>query len=203
VRIALFDPFSGASGDMVLGALLDAGLSLSDLRADLGRIDLIGYDLHVERVERHGLTGTQVTVAVTADQPARHWSEIRALLEASALDEPVRAAALAVFARLAEAEGRVHGTSPDEVHFHEVGGVDAIVDVCGACIGLARLGVERVFSDPPRVGSGFVRVAHGLLPVPAPATAALLAGAGATVRQGPPSGETVEASCSPRPARRC
>jgi pyridinium-3,5-bisthiocarboxylic acid mononucleotide nickel chelatase len=193
VRIALFDPFSGASGDMILGALIDAGLSVPDLRADLGRVDLSGYDLRVERVERHGLTGTQVTVDVVEYQPARDWREIRALLEASVLAEPVRAAALAVFARLAEAEGRVHGISPEEVHFHEVGGVDAIVDVCGACIGLARLGVERVFSGPPRVGTGFVRAAHGLLPVPAPATAALLAGVNAPMLNTLPGGASVEA----------
>jgi uncharacterized protein (TIGR00299 family) protein len=181
VRIAYFDPFSGASGDMILGALIDAGLPVADLRADLGRLDLAGYDLHVERVERHGLTGTQVSVEVAADQPARHWREIRTLIEGSALAEPVRLAALAVFARLAEVEGQIHGISPEEIHFHEVGGVDAIVDVCGACLGLARLGVARVYSGPPRVGSGFVRAAHGLLPVPAPATAALLARAGAPI----------------------
>jgi uncharacterized protein (TIGR00299 family) protein len=193
VRIAYFDPFSGASGDMILGALIDAGLPVADLRADLGRLDLAGYELRVERIERHGLTGTQVTVEVVADQPSRHWREIRSLIERSALAEPVRLAALAVFEQLAEVEGQVHGISPEEVHFHEVGGVDAIVDVCGVCLGLARLGVQRVFSGPPRVGSGFVRAAHGLLPVPAPATAALLARAGAPMLTSSPGDQSVEA----------
>jgi uncharacterized protein (TIGR00299 family) protein len=193
VRIAYFDPFSGASGDMVLGALLDAGLPVPALRAELGKLDLAGYDLRAERVTRQGLAGTQVTVSVTGDQPARSWREIRPLIEGSALAEPVRGGALAVFERLADAEGQVHGVEPEEVHFHEVGGVDAIVDVCGACIGLALLGVEAVFSGPPRLGSGFVRAAHGLLPVPAPATAALLARAGVPTAGPEPEGVRVEA----------
>ncbi|MDP9368321.1 MAG: DUF111 family protein, partial [Chloroflexota bacterium] len=117
MRIAFFDPFSGASGDMLLGALLDAGLPLTELRAALGKIDLFGYDLRVERVSQHGIAGTRVTVVVDDDQPSRNWAEIRNLLEASALADPVRAAALAVFERLAAAEAKVHGVTPEEVHF--------------------------------------------------------------------------------------
>ena len=193
MRIAYFDPFSGASGDMILGALLDAGLPLPPLRAELGKLELSGYELRVERVARQGLVGTQVTVSVTGEQPARSWREIRPLIENSALEERVRGAALAVFERLAEAEGKVHGVDPEEVHFHEVGGVDAIVDVCGACIGLALLGIDAVFSGPPRLGSGFVRAVHGLLPVPAPATAALLARARVPTAGPEPENERVEA----------
>ena len=193
MRIAFFDPFSGASGDMILGALLDAGLSEAALRSDLGKIDLPGYAMTVERTERKSVTGTKVTVTPAEDQPHRHWRDIRVLIEESALDAPVRDAALAIFSRLAEAEAGVHGTSPEEVHFHEVGGVDAIVDICGACIGLALLGVEAVFSGPPRLGSGFVRAAHGLLPVPAPATASLLASAGAPTAGPDPGSESVQA----------
>ena len=193
MRIAFFDPFSGASGDMILGALLDAGLSLPNLRGELGKLDLTGYGLAVEAVTRHGLRGTQVTVSVVDDQPPRDWRGIRELIGASALAAPVREAALSIFARLAEAEGQVHGISPDEVHFHEVGGVDAIVDVCGACVGLALLGVEAVFSGPPRLGTGFVRAAHGVLPVPAPATAALLARSRTPTAGPDPGTEPVEA----------
>ena len=181
MRVAFFDPFSGASGDMILGALLDAGLPLFALRAELGKVELGGYDLRAEETAQHGMRGTRVTVAAGADQPARDWATIRGLLDASALDEPVKARALAVFGRLAEAEARVHGVAVEAVHFHEVGGVDAIVDVVGACAGLALLGIEEVFSGPPRLGSGFARSRHGIMPVPAPATAALLAGAGAPV----------------------
>ncbi len=193
MRIAFFDPFSGASGDMLLGALLDAGLLLTELRAALGKVNLSGYDLRVERVSQHGIAGTRITVVVTDEQPARNWAEIRGLLEASALDEPVRAAALAIFERLATAEGKVHGVTPEEVHFHEVGGVDAIVDVCGACIGLSLLGVEAVYSGPPRLGSGFAQSQHGLIPIPAPATAELLAVASAPTAGPDPGTEQVEA----------
>ncbi len=193
MRIAYFDPFSGASGDMILGALLDAGLAENALRSDLGKIDLPGYAMTVGRDERKSVTGTRVVVTPAADQPHRFWSDIRTLITDSALDRPVRDAALAIFARLAEAEAGVHGTMPDEVHFHEVGGVDAIVDICGACIGLALLKVEAVFSGPPRLGSGFVRAAHGLLPIPAPATAALLARANAPTAGPDPGGESVQA----------
>ncbi len=193
MRIAFFDPFSGASGDMVLGALLDAGLSEAALRSDLGRIDLPGYAMTVRRTERQSIAGIHVTVTPAEDQPNRQWSDIRTMIEESALDIPVRDAALAVFSRLAEAEANVHGTSPEEVHFHEVGGVDAIVDICGACIGLALLGVEAVYSGPPRLGSGFVRAAHGLLPVPAPATASLLARANAPTAGPDPGTEAVQA----------
>jgi len=193
MRVAFFDPFSGASGDMILGALLDAGVPLPALRRELGKVDLAGYELRVERAERHGLSGTRVVVAVVEDGASRDWAAIRALLEASALDEPVRAAALAVFGRLAEAEAKVHGVDVDTVHFHEVGGVDAIVDVVGACVGLALLGVERVFSGPPRLGSGFARSQHGLIPVPAPATAELLARAGAPTAGPDPGTGPVEA----------
>lgn len=192
MRIAYFDPFSGASGDMILGALLDAGLSEAALRSDLGKIDLPGYSMTVRRGERQSISGTHVTVTPAEDQPHRHWRDIRTLIEESALDPQVRVAALSVFSRLAEAEAGVHGTSPEEVHFHEVGGVDAIVDICGACIGLTILGIEAVFSGPPRLGSGFVRAAHGLLPVPAPATASLLARAGAPTAGPDPGTEAVQ-----------
>ena len=192
MRIAYFDPFSGASGDMILGALLDAGLPEAALRSDLGKIDLPGYTMTIERAERQSVTGTKVTVTPAEDQPHRLWRDIRVLIEESALDAPVRDAALAIFSRLAEAEAGVHGTSPEEVHFHEVGGVDAIVDICGACIGLALLGVDAVFSGPPRLGSGFVRAAHGLLPVPAPATASLLASAGTPTAGPDPGTEAVQ-----------
>jgi len=193
MRVAYFDPFSGASGDMVPGALLDAGLPLPALRAELGKLGLGGYELRVESVNQHGLRGTRLAVVVREQGVARDWAAIRRLLEESALEPASKAAALAVFGRLAEAEAAVHGLPIDEVHFHEVGGIDAIVDIVGACVGLALLGVDAVFSGPPRLGGGFVRAAHGLLPVPAPATAALLVRAGAPTLGAAPGGEAVEA----------
>ncbi len=175
MKIAFFDPFSGASGDMILGALVDAGLSLNALTTELSKLDLGGYQIRAERAGQHGIHGTRVVVDVTEDVHSRTWAQIRELIANSRLDEPIRAAAAAIFQRLAKAEAKIHDAAPDEVHFHEVGGVDAIVDICGACIGLALLGVEDVFCGPPQVGSGYAYSAHGIIPVPAPATGELLA----------------------------
>jgi len=177
VKIAYFDPFSGASGDMILGALIDAGLSLNALRSELSKLQLGGYQIRSEAVGQHGMHGTRVVVDVTEDVHSRTWAQIRDLIQESALDEPIKTAAMAIFERLAIAEAKIHAAEPDTVHFHEVGGVDAIVDICGACIGLALLGIEDVFSDSPQVGSGFAKSAHGIIPIPAPATAGLLADA--------------------------
>ncbi len=183
MRIGYVDPFSGASGDMLLGALVDAGLSLDRLRELLAAgLDLGGYEVSAERAQQHGLTGTRVTVRITEPQPARAWREIRSLLERSALPERARGRALAVFQALAEAEAQVHGVSPDEVHFHELGAVDSIVDIVGIALGLELLGIEALYSGPLPLSRGFVQTQHGLLPIPAPATAALLAGARAPTR---------------------
>ncbi|HEV2528999.1 MAG TPA: nickel pincer cofactor biosynthesis protein LarC [Thermomicrobiales bacterium] len=180
MRVAWFDPFSGASGDMVLGALIDAGLPIETLREGLTGLDLGGYSLTAERTTDRVIAGTRARVEIDDDrQPTRAWRDIRALIAGSRLPDPVREGALAIFGNLAEVEAAIHGEPIERVHFHEVGGVDAIVDICGACIGLAALGVEAVFSGPPQVGSGMVRSQHGPLPVPAPATTALLARAGA------------------------
>jgi uncharacterized protein (TIGR00299 family) protein len=175
MKIAFFDPFSGASGDMMLGALVDAGLRLGDLSTELSKLELGGYQIRATRVGQHGIHGTRVSVDVQDDATHRHWSDIRDLIERSGLDEPVKRAALGVFERLAIAEAKVHDSGLEQVHFHEVGGIDAIVDICGTCIGLALLEIEDVFSGPPQVGSGFAQSMHGTIPVPAPATAELLA----------------------------
>jgi uncharacterized protein (TIGR00299 family) protein len=177
VKIAYFDPFSGASGDMILGALVDAGLSMPRLTRELGRLNLGGYQIRAEPAGQHGLHGTRVSVDVTEHVHSRTWVQIRELIEVSGLDPAIRQAAIAIFNRLAIAEAKIHNAEPDTVHFHEVGGVDAIVDICGACIGLALLGIEDVHCGPPQVGSGFTNSAHGIIPIPAPATVELLADA--------------------------
>jgi len=178
VKIAYFDPFSGASGDMTLGALVDAGLSLERLASELGRLNLRGYRLRAEPASQHGIHGTRVVVELTEEtHHHRDWATIRGMIESSDLDAPVMSAALAMFERLAKAEAKIHGTSIDHVHFHEVGGIDAIVDICGTAIGLHLLGIEAVYSGPPQLGSGFARSAHGTIPIPAPATLELIADA--------------------------
>ncbi len=193
MRVAWFDPFSGASGDMVLGALIDAGLSVEWLRDELTKLDLTGYRIAAERTTDRVVAGTRFRVEVEPGQHTqRRWSDIRTLIEDSRLADQVRAAALSVFGSLAGAEAEIHSEPVDRVHFHEVGGVDAIVDICGACIGLDALGVAAVFSGAPQVGRGMVRTQHGLLPVPAPATALLMARSGAPIAAPRPEIETVD-----------
>ena len=193
MRIAFFDPFSGASGDMILGALLDAGLELDLLIRELAKVDLIGYDIVVKPVVVNGLSGQQVDVCVADDQPARDWAAIRQLLRESSLADETKSRVIAIFERLATAEAAVHGVPVETVHFHEVGGVDAIVDICGAVIGLALLSIDQSFVGPFRVGTGTVMTQHGLLPVPAPATAELLAIARAPIAPPHPRMDAVNA----------
>lgn len=182
--IAYFDPFSGASGDMTLGALVDAGLNVDDLRAELEQLHLPGYELVAEQFEQHGITGTRVHVHLTReDHHHRHWSDIREMIETSDLRPGTKRRGLHIFQGLAEAEARVHNMSVEDVHFHEVGAVDSIVDIVGAAAGLELLGIENVYCGTLRDGSGFVRAAHGVLPVPVPATAELIAMANAPIRQ--------------------
>ena len=191
-RILYIDCFSGASGDMLLGALIDAGLALDDLKADLGHLALSDYELAVERRVSHGISATHFTVLDHAQShPARNLGAVRELVEASGLDAEVIDQSLRVFRRLAEAEARIHGTTIDEVHFHEIGAVDSLIDIVGFCAGLRRLGVEAVYASPLPLGSGTIRTQHGLLPVPVPATLALLAEVGAPTIPSEAQGELV------------
>ena len=176
MRIAYFDCFSGAAGDMILGALVAAGLDPDALRQDLAKLRLDGYELLIRTCRKQGIAAIQVDVKITADQKHRHLSDITGIIDAADLSESVRRRSRQVFTCLAEAEAKVHGTSVEKVHFHEVGAVDAIVDVVGAVIGIDRLGIDRIVCSPIATGSGTVRCEHGVLPVPAPATAELLVG---------------------------
>jgi len=178
--IAYVDCFSGASGDMLLGALLDAGLPLEALQEELDKLELEGYTLSVERVRRHGITGSQLNVEIDESQhPARNLVMVRELLTAAPLDGEIADASLRVFERLAAAEGTIHGMDVDEVHFHELSAMDSILDVVGFVTGLRLMGVTKLYSSALPLGAGTVLTAHGVLPVPAPATLALLAEVGA------------------------
>ena len=178
MKIAYFDCFSGVSGDMTLGALLACGADEEEFRRQMDGLHVPGYELRIKRVVRQGIAATDVDVALSErDQGhGRHLSDIADLLAASTLPQTVRRNALAIFTRLADAEATVHGTTRDEIHFHEVGAVDAIVDIVGSCLLLEMLGVGRVALSSLPCGSGTFTCAHGVLPVPAPATLALLAG---------------------------
>ena len=177
MKTIYFDCFAGASGDMLLAALLDAGASLTTVKRELACLPLTGYELKLNRVLKKGISALDVTVAITEkQQPHRHYHQIAAMLETSALLPQVKTMSQAVFRRLAEAEGKIHGKAPADVHFHEVGAVDSIVDIVGIAAALYSLGAEKICSSPLHCGSGFVRCAHGELPVPAPATLELLSG---------------------------
>ena len=162
---------------MILGALLDAGLDIEDLREGLSRLGLKGYKIRAEKTSRRHLSATSFFVDVEQAQVSdRRLPHILDLLDASDLSADVCEKAKAVFTLLAETEAAIHSTTPDKIHFHEVGAVDAIVDVVGALIGLERLGIDEVYASPVNVGGGFVECRHGVLPVPAPATLKLLEG---------------------------
>lgn len=187
--IAYFDCFSGASGDMLLGALLDAGAPLEDLRSVLATLPIAGYELRAERVVRRGLAGTQLTVSVASSPEHRHLGDALAIIRQGGLSPRRQARAEAVFRRLAEAEAQVHGMTPESVTFHELGAVDTLVDVVGVVVALDLLGVEDCFVSPLPTGGGWTQGAHGPLPVPGPATLELLRAAGAPTRPGPGEAE--------------
>jgi len=177
MRIGYFDCFSGASGDMILGTLVDAGLDVAELQALIDRLGVPGIRFAVEQVRRGAFRGTLVRVhADEHGHPHRRLPDIQRILDQADLPGRVRDDAIKIFTRLAEAEASVHGTTPDAVHFHEVGALDAIADILGAAWGLRHLGLERIHVSPLNLGSGFIKAAHGRMPVPAPGTAALLVG---------------------------
>ena len=191
-KIAYLDCHSGISGDMFLGALLDVGLSLDVLKNGLAALPVKDYQLTLDAYEDKGIRGSRFDVLLAEkEQPARHFSAIAALLQSSTLPTRVRETALAIFRCLAEAEATVHGTSIEEVHFHEVGAIDAIVDITGAAIGIEALGIEQIYASSLPLTSGHVKTAHGLLPVPAPATLEILRRVAAPWRPVPVEGELV------------
>lgn len=190
--IAYLDCHSGISGDMFLASLLNAGLDFDELRAALAGLPFSDYRLTYGPFSDKGIRGGRFDVQMAEKkQPTRHLADIRALVQASTLSARVRERALAVFQLLAEAEAHVHGTSIEEVHFHEVGAVDAIVDIVGAAWALERLGITQVYASALPLSSGHVNTAHGLLPVPAPATLEILRRVSAPWRPSSAEGEMV------------
>jgi hypothetical protein len=177
MKTAYFDCFSGISGDMTLGALMDAGVSIDTLRAGLAKLSLPGYELKAEKVNRSGIAATKAHVIIDRkNQKSRHLSDIMDIIEGSSLSQTVKEKSGRIFRRMAAAEAKVHGTIPDKIHFHEVGAVDAVVDIVGSVIGLDHLGITQIITSSINVGSGTVHTSHGIFPIPAPATAELLKG---------------------------
>ncbi|MDE0482478.1 MAG: nickel pincer cofactor biosynthesis protein LarC [Candidatus Poribacteria bacterium] len=188
MKIIYFDCFSGISGDMVLGAVVDAGVDPDVLSNELAKLKLeTEFSLHFQKATKHGITGTQAIVETPENShgghhhkhdhgPSRHLSEIFDLLDTSDLKTSIRDTAKQIFDRLAEAEAKVHDTDKAKVHLHEVSGIDSIVDIVGAVIGFEQLGAEEIYASPLSLGRGFVKCAHGMMPVPVPGTMELLHG---------------------------
>jgi uncharacterized protein (TIGR00299 family) protein len=190
MSLLVLEPIGGIAGDMFLAAAIDAGVDASALERALRTLALPGWRLELSRRTDCGIAGTHVEVVVEGAQPHhRGLREILALVDASGLAPRARAVARAIFERIGRAEAKVHGVAPEEVHFHEVGAVDSIVDVCGAAVALDLLGWPRVVSAPPELGHGVARSAHGPMPIPPPAVLELLTGV--AVRPGGPPGEAV------------
>jgi uncharacterized protein (TIGR00299 family) protein len=195
--IAYLDCHSGISGDMYLGALLDldAGFTLDSLKSGLAALPLYGYQLKLESFDDKGIHGSRFEVILSEPdatrRQTRHFSDIVALLNASTLAPEVRKIALTIFQRLAEAEATIHGTGIEEVHFHEVGAIDAIVDIIGAAIAIEALGIKQLYASALPLSSGHVQTAHGVLPVPAPATLELLRSVAAPWKPSAAEGEMV------------
>lgn len=177
MNLVYFDCISGAAGDMLLGALIDAGVPEDVIRSELEGLGIQGWDLRVSTVTKSGLRAVQVSVAVDDDAPERDHAAIRAIIRDASMSEPVRQRALHTFRLLAEAEAKVHDVHPDDVHFHEVGGLDALIDVVGCAAAVEHLRPERIVTSKLVTGRGWTSSSHGSLPVPAPATLEILRGA--------------------------
>jgi len=186
LKIAYFDCSSGISGDMCLGALVDAGITLKHLEKELIKIPIKGYKLRAKKVKRAGFRATKVDVIQNSKFPphagrrgdkiqnSKKWKDIEKIIKASSLSNNIKQKGLKIFKGLFEAEAKAHGEKFDKVHLHELGAVDCIVDIFGTIIGLEILGIEKIYTSPVNVGSGFVKSEHGILPVPAPATIEIL-----------------------------
>ena len=196
-KIAYFDCFSGASGDMIIGSLLDAGLDLEIIKKGLAGLDFYGYKLTAEKVVRSGITATKFDVVMDEEEHEHHHetshhqhrglAEILNIINNGKIPDSVKTKSSEIFRKLGTVEAGIHGVPLEEVHFHELGAIDTIVDIVGTVLALETLKIEKVYSSPLAVGSGTVKTAHGVLPVPAPATLQILADAGVPIVNAPPS----------------
>jgi len=176
MQIAYFDCFSGVSGDMILGALIDAGLELHKLESELRKLNISGYTFKTEKTTRKGLSGTRFIINEheEKDHAERHLKDIEEIIDRSDLEDDIKSSSKKIFHELAHVEAKIHNRDPGDVHFHEIGGLDSIIDIVGSLLGLKMLGIEAVYASRIPVGTGFVECAHGTLPLPAPATLELL-----------------------------
>ncbi len=176
MKVLYLDCFAGIAGDMLLGSLLDVGADLEAVKKGISSLEIEDYTIETGKSSSHGIAATYVHIASTGDQPHRHLQDILDLIDKGELNDSVKEKARSVFRRLAEAEAKVHGTTPEHVHFHEVGAIDSICDIVGSIIALESLNVARIICSPLPITSGTVQCEHGLIPVPAPATLELIVG---------------------------
>jgi uncharacterized protein (TIGR00299 family) protein len=177
MRIAYFDCFSGASGDMILGSMIDAGLSPRLLKEELNKLNLPFVQIRIRKVMRKGIAGTQVLVEGKGEKrPHRNLNELLRVINRSNLDPEIKDKSREIFKRIASVEAKIHKERAEEIHFHEIGGLDSVVDIVGAVWGLREMGIEKIYVSKVNVGAGFVECAHGILPVPAPASLSLMKG---------------------------
>ena len=174
MRIAYLDCSSGVSGDMLLAALLDTGIKVTDLRKLLSKLDISGYTIGVKKVRKGDILASRLTVRTTPRQHFRNYQAIKDIIQKSRISPAVKKVSVKILKKLGQIEAKVHGCRLNEVHFHEIGAVDTIIDIVGTVWALEKLKIGKMYSSPVNVGSGTVKTAHGILPVPAPATAALL-----------------------------
>ena len=170
MTIAYLDCSSGIAGDMLVAALLDVGLSFERLKEELSQLPLKGYELAAREVKKCDFRGLHFSVKYQDDQPHRHYSDIKKMIESTQWSTPIKEKALSIFKTLGEAEARVHGTKIEDIHFHEIGAVDSIIDICAVAIGFHHLGITELHASPVNVGGGEIKTAHGTVSVPAPAT---------------------------------
>ena len=176
MNVAYFDTIAGIAGDMTMAAFVSAGLTIDELSHELAKLSIGGFDLVGSHVERNGISAVHIDVVISqAPHYHRHLKDIHSIIEASALSEETKTRSKSIFDTIAQAEAKVHNTTIEKVHFHEVGALDSVVDVVGAAICLEKFGIERVYSSPVRLGSGgFIQPQHGTMPVPTPATLEIL-----------------------------
>ena len=174
MTIVYFDCFSGIAGDMILGALLDIGMSIDTFKTEIEKLHLTGYSINCQRVEQHHISACDIEIKETEPQPNRSFKDIKNVITKSVLSETIKKESILIFQRLAEVEGKIHNINPSEVHFHEIGAIDSIIDIVGSVIALHYYKISKIYSSPLPLGTGFVTCAHGKLPIPAPATLELV-----------------------------
>ncbi len=174
MTVAFFDCFSGICGDMILGALFDLGLDVTYFKNEIKKLAISGYNIEVNDIEKNHIKAKDVKIAVIEKQPHRSYQEIKEMIQESGLDEEIKKLSQKIFLKLAKVEGKIHNIDYEQVHFHEVGAIDSIIDIVGSVIGIKKLGIDHIYCSPLPLGTGFIKCSHGVIPIPAPATIELL-----------------------------